>query len=93
MASAREQAVRRLEAALQGLEVAIGQRLATGAGAEELADEVQMLTSDRARLAESLDGAQARVQKLENVNRDVSRRVATAVETIRSVLDAEAERT
>lgn len=93
MASAREQAFRRLEAALQGLEVAIGQRLATSAGAEGLADEVQMLTSDRARLAETLDGAQARLQKLENVNRDVSRRVAAAVDTIRSVLEAEAERT
>mgnify|MGYP006198435425 CR=1 FL=1 len=44
-------------------------------GAEGLADEVQMLTADRARLAESLDQAQARAAKLENVNRDVSRRL------------------
>jgi len=92
MGSAREQAVRRLEAALQTLEVAIGQRLASSAGADGLADAVQMLTSDRARLAETLDGSQARALKLENVNRDVSRRVAAAVDTIRSVLDVETER-
>ena len=92
MASAREQAIRRLEAALQTLEVAIARRASESAGAEGLADEVQMLTADRARLAETLDGAQARALKLENVNRDVSRRLGAAVETIQAVLAAEAER-
>ena len=92
MASATEQAIRRLEAALQTLENAIQHRLSQSLGAEGLADEVQMLTADRARLAENLDQAQARAAKLENVNRDVSRRLASAVETIRAVLQAEAER-
>ena len=92
MASATEQAVRRLEAALQNLEVAVRQRLSQSVGAEGLADEVQMLTADRARLAEDLDKAEARAAKLENANRDVSRRLGAAVETIRGVLQAEAER-
>jgi hypothetical protein len=92
MASAKERAVRRLEAALAALEAAVAQRASASAGAEGLADEVQMLTQDRARLAEALDGAQARAQKLENANRDVSRRLGAAVETIQSVLAAEAER-
>jgi hypothetical protein len=92
MASATEQAVRRLEAALQALEIAIEQRLSRTVGAEGLADEVGMLTADRARLAEDLDQAQARAVKLENANRDVSRRLGAAVETIRGVLQAEAER-
>ena len=45
-----------------------------------------MLTADRARLAETLDQAQARSVKLENLNREASRRLASAVETIRSIL-------
>jgi hypothetical protein len=92
MASAVEHAVRRLEAALQGLEIAVQQRLAASAGAADLASDVEMLSADRAQLAEKLDQAQARAARLEGVNRDVSRRIGTAVETVRSVLEAEAEK-
>lgn len=91
MPSTTEQAVKRLEAALRSLEAAIEHRTARSVGAEGLADEVRMLTADRARLAESLDQAQARAARLENVNRDVSRRLGTAVDTIRSVLEPGAE--
>ncbi len=91
MPSATEQAVKRLDAALSSLELAIEQRVAQSVGAEGLADEVRMLTADRARLAENLDQAQARAARLENVNRDVSRRLGTAVETITSVLAPDAE--
>jgi len=93
MASATEQAVRRLEAALAELERAIQRRLEQTAGSEGLGDEVRMLTADRARLAENLDQSQARVTRLENVSRDVSRRVAAAVETIGAVLKDETGRT
>ena len=48
-----------------------------------------MLSADRARLAETLDRAQAWVAKLETVNRDVSRRLDGAIETLRAVLAAE----
>ena len=92
MASATEGAVRRLEAALRSLEIAVEERLSESAGAEGLADEVQMLTADRAQLAEKLDQSQARAARLENVNRDASRRIATAVETIRTVLTPQPER-
>jgi hypothetical protein len=51
-----------------------------------------MLAADRAGLAESLDQSQARVVKLESLNRDVSKRVGQAVETIRAVLQSETER-
>jgi hypothetical protein len=90
MASVAEQALRRLEAALARLEMAVERRASQGEGAEGLSDEVQMLTADRARLAESLDQAQARAAKLESINRDVSRRLGAAVETIEAVLQAEA---
>jgi hypothetical protein len=92
MASAAEQAVRRLEAALQGLELAIQERLASSAGAAGLAEEVEMLTTDRAQLAETLDQAEARSARFEGVNRDVSRRLDQAIETIRTVLQGEEER-
>ena len=92
MPSATEQAVRRLEAALQSLEIAIEQRLSLRDIGEDLSADVEMLSADRARLAESLDQSQARLVRLEGVNRDVSRRLANAVETIRSVLETEGEK-
>ena len=91
MASGAEQALRRLETALSGLELAIERRLAAKESAEGLNDEVQMLTADRARLAESLDQAQARAARLESLNRDASRRIGAAMEAISAVLEATPE--
>lgn len=78
--------MRQLEAALQSLEYAVERRLSQSAGADGLAEEVQMLTSDRAELAEALDQAQARAAKLEQLNRDASRRIDSAIAAIRDVL-------
>ena len=91
MPSATETAFRRLEAALQSLEHAVDERLSLSVGADGLAEEVQMLAADRARLAETLDQAEARSAKLETVNRDVSRRLDQAIETIQTVLQSEDE--
>jgi len=49
--------------------------------------EVQRMGADRVRLAGSLDDAEARCQRLENVNREVSSRLVNAMETIRGVLE------
>jgi hypothetical protein len=87
-----EQAVRRLEAALRTLEQAVEERLSAAAGADGLAEEVRILSADRAQLAEGLDQSQARVMKLENISRDVSRRLDKAMETVRSLIEAEEER-
>jgi Domain of unknown function (DUF4164) len=91
MPSSTELAVKRLEAALQTLEHVVEERLSLSTGPDSLAEEVQMLSSDRARLAETLDQAQARAAKLETINRDVSHRLDSAIETIRSVLAADEE--
>jgi len=48
--------------------------------------EVQRMAADRVRLAGSLDEAEARCQRLENVNREVSSRLINAMETIRAVV-------
>ena len=87
------EAVRRLEAALRRLEAAAEARIAQGGrSAPDLAAEVQMLSADRVRLAESLDQSEARAAKLDMINRDVSRRLGAAMESIRSVLNAEEDR-
>ena len=91
MSSATERAVQRLERALRQLEAAVERRSADPVGAEDLAAEVHMLSTDRARLAETLDQSQARAGRLETLNRDVSRRVGVAMEAIQSVLQDEPE--
>ena len=48
---------------------------------------VAFLAPDRSRLAQELDQAEFRANRLEEVNREVSRRLVTAMETIRAVLD------
>jgi prefoldin subunit 5 len=84
-----EQSVRALESALSTLEAAVKRRVE--AGSEDLQIEVQTLSSDRARLAENLDKSSARIEALEAINRDVSARLATAMETVSAVLQAELE--
>jgi hypothetical protein len=89
MPSATERAVRRLDAALNTLEFALEQRLSRSADAQGLAGEVEMLSADRARLAERLDQSEARVNRLAGANSDAARRLERAMATVRSVLAAE----
>jgi len=92
MASAVEAALGRLEQALHQLEAAAERRLAALERLERLERENQTLGADRARLADSLDKEAARASRLEAANREVSRRLVTAVESIRGVLQPDAER-
>lgn len=81
----------RLQRALQRLGHAVDaqvEREAIVAGAEE---EVQRMTADRGRLAAELDSALAKSQRLEQANREVSRRLVAAMETIRSVIERRRE--
>lgn len=86
-ASPIENALRRLTAALDALEGAVDGRLDSGHRLEELEAELQRISLDRSRLAQSLDVAEARSDRIEEANQDVSRRLVAAMETIRSVLD------
>lgn len=81
-----------MEAALASLERALEGRLPRGGPPEDRSSEVEMLNADRARLAETLDASQARVARLEAVNRDASRRIAAAVEAIHAALQPDPER-
>lgn len=49
--------------------------------------EVQALSEDRSRLAMELDASYARFSTMETANRDVSRRLDQAMDSIRHVLE------
>ena len=84
--SVLEDALVRLEAAIGRVEGAVDRRLEHARRIADMEDEVQRLGADRSNLAQSLDAAQARAGRIEAANQDVSRRLVTAMETIRDVL-------
>jgi ABC-type transporter Mla subunit MlaD len=80
-----------LNRAIEKLESAVDARLEREGGLVEAEAEVQRMGADRARLADSLDSAVARSQQLESANREVSRRLVDAMESIRAVLERQPE--
>ena len=81
-----EAASRRLASALDALDAAVERRREADHGEVALADQIQALGTDRARLAGELDHVTARSRKLETANREIAQRLDQAIETIRSVL-------
>jgi chromosome segregation ATPase len=84
-----EAATKRLMQALDGLESAIDRRAEIDKSRAILTEQVHALDADRSRLAADLDTQTARARKLEAANRDIARRLDTAMENIRSVLDTQ----
>ncbi|ANK73805.1 DUF4164 domain-containing protein [Ensifer adhaerens] len=80
-------AIDELRNAVQSLENAIDGRFDRERDFSEFEGEVRRVNTDRSRLAQELDQSQFRANRLEEVNREVSRRLVTAMETIRAVLD------
>ncbi|WP_244631248.1 DUF4164 domain-containing protein [Aureimonas sp. ME7] len=76
----------RLQKALERLENAVDARLSRDHVVLSVEEEVQRMTADRSRLAGELDTALTRAQRLEAANREVSRRLVNAMESIRDVL-------
>ncbi|WP_343312756.1 DUF4164 domain-containing protein [Brucella sp. BE17] len=77
----------RLKKALNTLEESVELRLDKEGDFAEAEEEVQRMNADRSRLARELDQSEARAERLEAANKEVSRRLVTAMETIRAVLD------
>jgi chromosome segregation ATPase len=77
----------RLGKAMDSLETAVETRIEHEQDYSETEAEVQRLNADRGRLAQELDNSEARGERLEEANKEVSRRLVTAMETIRAVLD------
>jgi chromosome segregation ATPase len=82
-----KEVIGRLVRAIESLENAVAMRLEQEQDYAEAEAEVQRMNTDRARLAQELDGSEARAERLEDANKEVSRRLVTAMETIRAVLD------
>ncbi|KQS84210.1 MULTISPECIES: DUF4164 domain-containing protein [unclassified Rhizobium] len=80
-------AIEELRNAVSSLDNAIDRRFDRERDHGEIEGEVRRVNTDRARLAQELDQSQFRANRLEEVNREVSRRLVTAMETIRAVLD------
>ena len=82
-----KEVIGRLGKAIDTLEQAVGLRLDHDQDYSEAEVEVQRMSADRAKLATELDSSEARAERLEEANKEVSRRLVTAMETIRAVLD------
>jgi len=80
-------ALRRLGLALKTLESAVERRFERDRSVASLEDELARAGEDRSRLAQDLDQEKTRSTRLEDTNREVSRRLVAAMESIRSVLD------
>ncbi len=80
------EALQRLSNAYNRLEEVIDRRLETADQMTSMEGELHRLGTDRSRLAQSLDAAEARSARLEEANREVSRRLVAAMELIREVL-------
>lgn len=80
-------ALSELGSAITSLENAIDMRIERQREQGEIDSEVRRVHTDRSRLAQELDQSEFRANRLEEVNREVSRRLVTAMETIRAVLD------
>lgn len=81
------QAINRLGKALDALESAAEMRVERESDYLESEKEIQRMGADRSRLARELDGSEARAERLQDANTEVSRRLVSAMETIRAVLD------
>ncbi|WP_332065770.1 DUF4164 domain-containing protein [Bartonella sp. CB189] len=80
-------ALEQLEKALRTLEIAVINRNAVIDKNNEWEEEIQQMNADRSRLAQELDKTEAHIERLEEVNKEVSKRLIKAMETIRIVID------
>jgi chromosome segregation ATPase len=84
-----EAASRRLALALDALDAAAERRREAARGEQALSAQIHSLGEDRARLASELDQAMARARALERANREVARRIAAVIGSIRGALGTE----
>ena len=82
-------AIRKLNAALDALEVVVERRQENDRSQDNLAARIQSLGVDRSRLADELDTSLSRARVLEDANRNIAERIDGAIETIRAVLKTE----
>ncbi len=79
-------ALQQLEQALSALDDAVERREDEERRRVDLEAELHRVGADRSRLAQALDSAEAKAARLEEANREVSRRLVAAMELIRGVV-------
>lgn len=84
-----EHALSRISASITKLEGALHRKSSRERALDALENDLQRLGEDRTDLAAKLDQAEARGSRLEDVNKDVSRRLVAAMESIRTVLEGQ----
>jgi hypothetical protein len=82
-----DDALKKLDNALNLLEAAVARRFEAEKSRGDLATELQIMQDDRTRLAMELDAALSRLRRFETVTEDVSRRVRSAMGAVKTVLD------
>ena len=83
-----DQAVRRLNDALDALDAVVELRLEGDRRRGMLAEEVHDFSMDRSRLAAELDHVQAHSRAVETTNREAARRLDEAMNVIRDIIAA-----
>ena len=85
--NAPEAALERLDTVLTRLENVLAENLDSMRDQSDLEDEIQRLDNDRSQLADALDKEKARAGRILEVNQEVSRRMVTAMESIRGIIE------
>ena len=81
-----DEALKRLNSALDQLDAAATRRAEAEAGRSDLAEELAVMQDDRSRLGVELDAALAQVRRLDVANTDARARLLQAAQTLRAVL-------
>lgn len=86
-ASAIDAAARRLALALDSLQAAVVRRREADRGGDAVSVQMHAIGVDRARLAAELDATAAQVRDMEDINREVARRIDIVIGTIQHLLE------
>jgi hypothetical protein len=81
-----DDALTRLEAAINRLDAVVQHRLETAAAPDDREAELALMDEDRARLAAALDAASARLAEVSAATGEVGQRLDRAIETVQDVL-------
>jgi len=83
---ALEEAAARLTKALQAFEEAVAQRLEDDQSIDDLEQHIRDLNAEQERLMASLTDARQRAERLESVNDEVSGRLETVIDSIKTIM-------
>ena len=82
-----DDALNRLEAAINRLDAVVQHRLETDAQPDDRDAELALMDEDRARLAAALDAASARLAQVEATSGEVGNRLDRAIAAVAGVLE------